>query len=231
MRARERRAKSTPRSADLSVSSPKHAEPTRFSRLHRRFSKPSSTAPRRKVAFIDTHRDQFGVELIRRVSRAAITEFLTSRGDRAAKTRPACDREIRDEQSIADLRAAHEKNYSCHGVLKTHQAMKRQGWQLGREQTRRLMRKAGLRGVQRGKPVLTTITDPTEQRPADLVNRQFKAAIPKPVMGGRHHLCAHLAGILLHGRLPPFICACRMCRFAVSSGTGAVAAGRQDWNR
>ncbi|MEN4476876.1 IS3 family transposase [Mycolicibacterium cosmeticum] len=130
------------------------------------------------IAFIDTHRDQFGVELICRVLRAAITGFLTSRGYRAAKTRPACDREIRDEQLIADLRTVHEKNYSCYGVLKMHQAMKRQGWRLGREQTRRLMRKAGLRGVQRGKPVFTTITDPTEQRPADLVNRQFKAAAP-----------------------------------------------------
>jgi putative transposase len=130
------------------------------------------------IAFIDTHRDQFGVELICRVLRAAITGFLTSRGYRAAKTRPACDREIRDEQLIADLRAVHEKNYSCYGVLKMHQAMKRQGWRLGREQTRRLMRKAGLRGVQRGKPVFTTITDPADQRPADLVNRQFKAAAP-----------------------------------------------------
>ena len=130
------------------------------------------------IAFIDTHRDQFGVELICRVLRAAITGFLTSRGYRAAKTRPASDREIRDEQLIADLRTVHEKNYSCYGVLKMHRAMKRQGWQLGREQTRRLMRKAGLRGVQRGKPVFTTITDPAEQRPADLVNRQFKAAAP-----------------------------------------------------
>lgn len=130
------------------------------------------------IAFIDTHRDQFGVELICRVLWAAITGFLTSRGYRAAKTRPACDREIRDEQLIADLRTVHEKNYSCYGVLKMHRAMKRQGWRLGREQTRRLMRKAGLRGVQRGKPVFTTITDPTEQRPADLVNRQFKAAAP-----------------------------------------------------
>jgi hypothetical protein len=31
--------------------------------------------------------------------------------------------------------------------------MKRRGWQIGREQTRRLMRHAGRRGVQRGKPV------------------------------------------------------------------------------
>jgi transposase InsO family protein len=40
------------------------------------------------------------------------------------------------------------------------------------------MGKAGLRGVQRGKPVFTTLTDPADQRPADLVNRQFKAPEP-----------------------------------------------------
>lgn len=151
------------------------------------------------IAFIDTHRDQFGVELICRVLRAAITGFLTSRGYRAAKTRPACDREIRDEQLIADLRTVHEKNYSCYGVLKMQQAMKRQGWRLGREQTRRLMRKAGLRGVQRGKPVFTTITDPTEQRPGRPGQPAVQGGHPEPVMGRRHHLCAHLAGILLHG--------------------------------
>lgn len=37
-----------------------------------------------------------------------------------------------------------------------HQAMKRKGWHLGREQTRPLMRKAGLCGVQRP---FTTVTD------------------------------------------------------------------------
>ncbi|MDV3131940.1 MULTISPECIES: IS3 family transposase [Mycobacteriaceae] len=85
------------------------------------------------IAFIDWHRDQFGAELIRRVLRAAITGFLTSRGYRAAKTRPTCDREIGDEQLIADLREVHEKNYPCYGVLKMHQAMKLQGWRCGRE--------------------------------------------------------------------------------------------------
>jgi transposase InsO family protein len=130
------------------------------------------------IAYIDAHRDQFGVELICRELRAAIPGCLTSRGDRAARTRPPSDREIRDEQLIADLRTVHRKNYSVYGVNKMHAAMKRRGWQLGREQTRRLMRKAGLRGVQRGKPVFTTITDPAATRPQDLVNRQFKAAAP-----------------------------------------------------
>jgi transposase InsO family protein len=130
------------------------------------------------IAYIDIYRDQFGVELICRILRAAIPGFLTSRGYRAARTRPASDREIRDEQLIADLRTVHRDNYSVYGVLKMHQAMKRKGWRLGREQTRRLMRKAGLRGVQRGKPVFTTVTDAADQRPADLVNRQFNASKP-----------------------------------------------------
>ncbi|PRC50873.1 IS3 family transposase, partial [Mycobacterium sp. ITM-2017-0098] len=37
---------------------------------------------------------------------------------------------------------------------------------------------AGLRGVQRGTPVFTTIADPAAARPADLVQRQFTAAAP-----------------------------------------------------
>ena len=130
------------------------------------------------IAFIDSHRDQFGVELICRVLRAAIAGFLTSRGYRAAKTRPPSDRALSDDLLIAELRTVHEKNFSVYGVKKMHHAMKRRGWQLGREQTRRLMGKAGLRGVQRGKPVFTTVSDPADQRPADLVNRQFKAPAP-----------------------------------------------------
>jgi putative transposase len=90
------------------------------------------------IAYIDAHRDQFGVELICRALRAAIPGFLTSRGYRAARTRPPSDREIRDEQLIADLREVHQKNYSVYGVNKMHRAMKRKGWVVGREQTRRL---------------------------------------------------------------------------------------------
>lgn len=130
------------------------------------------------IAYIDAHRGQFGVELICRVLRAAIPGFLTSRGYRAARTRPPSDREIRDEQLIADLREVHRDNYSVYGVKKMHAAMKRKGWHVGREQTRRLMHKAGLRGVQRGKPVFTTFTDPADARPADLVGRQFQASAP-----------------------------------------------------
>jgi hypothetical protein len=67
------------------------------------------------IAFIDTHRDQFGVELICRVLRAAIAGFLTARGYRAAKTRPPSDRAIRDELPIEELKTVHQQNYSVYG--------------------------------------------------------------------------------------------------------------------
>lgn len=130
------------------------------------------------IAYIDAHRGQFGVELICRVLRAAIPGFRTSRGYRAARTRPPLDREIRDQQLMAELATVHRQNYWVYGVKKMHASMTRRGWTLGREQTRRLMRTAGLRGVQRGKPVFTTITDPAATRPADLVNRRFCAPAP-----------------------------------------------------
>jgi transposase InsO family protein len=104
--------------------------------------------------------------------------FLTSRGYRAAKARTASARAIRDELLIGELRVVHEQNFSVYGVKKMHVAMKRRGWAIGREQTRRLMKKAGLRGVQRGKPIFTTIADPAAVRPADLVDRKFAAAAP-----------------------------------------------------
>ncbi len=126
----------------------------------------SGTRPPRNemIAYIDAHRDQFGgVEFICRVLRAAIPGFFfTSRGYRDAKTRPPrCDRALRDELLIAELATVHRANYSVYGVKKKMQhAMIRRGWSIGREQTRRLMHLAGLRGVRRGKPVFTTITDP-----------------------------------------------------------------------
>src|SRR5690606_39534092 len=76
------------------------------------------------IAFIDAHRDQFGVELICRVLRAAIAGFLTSRGYRAAKARPPSERAMRDELLIAELRTVHEQNFSVYGVKKMYHAMK-----------------------------------------------------------------------------------------------------------
>lgn len=59
-----------------------------------------------------------------------------------------------------------------------HALLRREGWDIGRDQTARLMKLAGVRGVARSKKVLTTKSDPTIAQPMDLVERDFTAPAP-----------------------------------------------------
>lgn len=130
------------------------------------------------ITFIDTHRDRFGVEFICRTLRAAGVVFLTSRGYRKAKSRAPSARSVRDGQLIEVITTIHAENFSVYGVKKMHAALRRTGHRVGREQTRRLMRRAGVCGVQRSSKVFTTRADPAAAKPADLVKRDFVAAAP-----------------------------------------------------
>lgn len=130
------------------------------------------------IAFIDEHRDRFGVEAICRVLSATDCGFITSRGYRAAKRRPASARALRDELLLEELTRIHAENYSVYGVRKMHHAMHRAGWEIGRDQVARLMKLAGLQGVRRGrKPVTTRPARQPDHRP-DLVERRFEAERP-----------------------------------------------------
>ena len=130
------------------------------------------------IAFIDEHRDQFGVEAICRTLRATECGFITSRGYRAAKTRPRSSRTLRDEILVEELRRIHAENYSVYGVRKMHHAMARAGWEIGRDQVARLMKLAGVEGVRRGrKPITTRPAGEPDARP-DLVERCFTAERP-----------------------------------------------------
>ena len=59
------------------------------------------------IRFIDEHKDQFGVEPICRALRATDCGFITSRGYRAAKQRPASARALRDEILTEELQRIH----------------------------------------------------------------------------------------------------------------------------
>lgn len=98
------------------------------------------------IRFVDEHRDQYGVEAICRVLGQTETSFITSRGYRAAKARPASARALRDEVLLPEVRWIHAENYSVYGVRKMQHAMRRAGWDVGRDQVARLMRIAGLQG-------------------------------------------------------------------------------------
>ncbi|MFL0461226.1 IS3 family transposase, partial [Kytococcus sedentarius] len=131
------------------------------------------------IAFIDEHRDQFGVEAICRTLGATERGFITSRGYRAAKTRPPSARALRDVLLLEEVKQIHADNYSVYGVRKMHHAMRRAGWEVGRDQVARLMRAAGLQGVRRDRrPLTTRPTGQPDHRP-DLVERRFVADRPR----------------------------------------------------
>ena len=104
--------------------------------------------------------------------------FLTSRGYRAAKTRVPSARQLKDELLVPEIQRLHEENYGVYGVRKMHALLRREGWDIGRDQTARLMKLAGVRGVARSKKVFTTKSDPTIAQPMDLVERDFTAPAP-----------------------------------------------------
>lgn len=72
------------------------------------------------IAFIDTYRGQFGVELICRTLGATLVGWITSRGYRAAKSRGASARSISDAQLVDTIRTLHKQNFSVYGVKKMH---------------------------------------------------------------------------------------------------------------
>jgi putative transposase len=131
------------------------------------------------IRYVDTFKDQFGVEAICRTMRATESGFFTARGYRAAKTRPPSSRTLSDRLLGAEMDRLHAENYGVYGVRKMHALMRRQGWALGRDQTGRIMQSLGLRGVKRSKRVFTTKSDPAGLKPFDLVKRRFTAAAPR----------------------------------------------------
>ena len=124
------------------------------------------------VDYIDRHKTEFGVEPICTVLQVAPSTYY------AAKTRPPSARQLRDDVIKAAMLLIWEANYSVYGVRKLWKAMLRGGHTIGRDQTARLMRELGIRGVQRGRKVFTTRSDTTANRPPDLVKRNFTADRP-----------------------------------------------------
>lgn len=136
------------------------------------------------IRFINEHRDRFGVELICRVLRPAVRGFLTSRGYRAARGRTPSARQLRDELLVPEIARLHAENDGVYGRWKMHALVRRQGWEIGRDQVERLMRLAGVRGVKKSKRVFTTKLDKTQSLPSDLVNRRSTADAPRRLWVG-----------------------------------------------
>jgi putative transposase len=135
------------------------------------------------VRFIEEHRhDQFegrelGVEPICRVLSEHGLQIAPSTYWAALK-RPPCERVVRDEELLVQIRRVHEDNYGVYGARKVWRQLHREGTAVARCTVERLMRQAGLAGAVRGATRRTTTPDPRAARPEDLVERQFAAQRP-----------------------------------------------------
>ncbi|WP_121307808.1 IS3 family transposase [Paraburkholderia sp. BL17N1] len=128
-------------------------------------------------AFIDRHRDTFGVEPICKVLRIAPSGYRRHAAQLRDPSR-RCARAIRDERLRPEIERVWKANMRVYGADKVWKQMNRERIAVARCTVERLMKQLGLRGVMRGKRVRTTVPDAIAPRPLDRVNRQFKAARP-----------------------------------------------------
>jgi putative transposase len=128
-------------------------------------------------AFIDEHREVYGVEPICRVLPIAPSTYYEHAARKAdPDRRPA--RERRDAELSHEIRRVFAANFGVYGVRKVWRQMQREGIAVARCTVARLMRQMGIQGVVRGRSIKTTVSDAAAPCPRDRVNRQFTA--PRP---------------------------------------------------
>jgi putative transposase len=128
-------------------------------------------------AFIDEHREVYGVEPICRVLPIAPSTYYEYTARKAdPDRRPA--RERRDAALCQEIRRIFAAQFGVYGIRKVWRQMQREGIAVARCTVARLMRQMGLQGVVRGKSIRTTVSDASAPCPRDRVNRQFTA--PRP---------------------------------------------------
>jgi putative transposase len=124
------------------------------------------------IAFIDDHRQAYGVEPICRMLPIAPSTYY------AASRRPASARAVRDAKLKGEIARVHAEQFGVYGARKVWRQLHREGISVARCTVERLMGELGLEGVRRGKPRRTTTPDAAAARPADLVDRDFSATRP-----------------------------------------------------
>jgi len=129
------------------------------------------------ASFIDEHRAQYGVEPICKQLPIAPSVYYEFKARQADPERCSA-RSRRDAVLAGQIRRVHESNFRVYGARKVWRQLRREKVTVARCTVERLMRSLGLQGVVRGKRCRTTIADERAQRPADLVNRDFKAQRP-----------------------------------------------------
>jgi putative transposase len=124
------------------------------------------------IAFVDEHKDAYGVEPICKHLPIAPSTYY------ASKARPPSARALADAWLLPEVLRVYKDNYEVYGAEKVWRQLRREGFDVGRDRVARLMRALGIAGVVRGKAKRTTVPGAVTDRPADLVRRNFSAPAP-----------------------------------------------------
>lgn len=131
------------------------------------------------IRFIDEHKARrsgdlkWGIEPIAKVLGIAPSTY------HAAKSRPPSARAVRDAELRPEVLKVWEDNLSVYGADKIWDQLNKDGTTVARCTVERLMADLGLQGCRRGRIwVRTTEGDDRLERPADLVERRFRAPAP-----------------------------------------------------
>ncbi|UIF88053.1 IS3 family transposase (plasmid) [Cupriavidus necator] len=143
------------------------------------FFGPGGARPPAQVlkAFVDEHRDAFGVEPICQVLQIAPSCYRRHAARLRDPSRRSA-RAIRDERLRPAIKRVWEDNMQVYGADKVWKQMNREGMAVARCTVERLMKQLGLAGVRRGKKKRTTVADDSVPCPLDRVKRQFHATRP-----------------------------------------------------
>jgi transposase InsO family protein len=131
------------------------------------------------IAFIDAHREVYGVEPICRMLQIAPSTYYAHAAVRANPAK-ASARVQQDLALMEQIRRVYDANFGVYGARKLWRQLGREGVVVARCTVERLMRRLDLGGAVRGKETRTTIADKATPCPADKVNRQFRA--PRPTV-------------------------------------------------
>lgn len=129
------------------------------------------------LAFIDAHRDQYGVEWICKLLPIAPSTYYEHKARQSDPTRLP-KRVQRDAQLRGMIRRVWQENFRAYGARKVWRQLHRENIPVARCTVERLMRREGLRGVVRGRRTRTTIPDGALEKPLDRVQRRFTASRP-----------------------------------------------------
>ena len=130
------------------------------------------------AVFIDEHRGSYGVEPICAVLPIAPSTYYAHKAMQADPTLRSV-RAQRDELLKPEIRRVWMQNFQVYGAKKVWKQLNREGITVARCTVARLMKDLELCGVTRRQRFrVTTHTPDGDERPLDLVNRDFSAARP-----------------------------------------------------